>query len=1094
MNLNETINKRFICTFDIFRQYYFLEREGQKYYINSSIDNFIKENNLTEMKRVEGKYITNIGVGSNQNKPIIFINDSVNYLNSYSKSDIYFICIKDKRDRIISNYVYYVDSRIGTNNNEFINTNITSVNYFSSNSSKLVNTNIDDSNETILLVYGMDISDKIKYYNTKNIKTNSSTSSSPSSIGYNLFIDESNKLGINIDSNTNINKFVIEEDYNEKIDNDIIIEENNSINPLKIEIADDNYQPIGSVLALFKYDNSINSSIKNNYLKMDGSEIPDKPIYKNIRKLLSNGKTSSYNPNISNILYNSCTKPSSTLAYKFCQFFKNLGFNISGTFPPLILTKDVFLKIISELDFVDTNGNKFKGSDTNIEKIDNISVLFPEMNTASNYNDKQSTSLDNTSDGISYGNYNLNNNYKQRTSGISSLMHDYTSGGKIIVHNCNSDFKIGVIKQGSSSKSIDISVYNSGSNYSGNLIYVEFFNRTNSRNIIDQYVIFIPYSTTNTSISLTDFNNIVNSIKNKGYDVILPSNLSSNSSSWSGFNSYEFDLYPINVNNNSSISLFLSVDGICPNYSSRQFNNNGTSQYNTYYSNLASYSYKKSPMSLFDMTFKNYKYYSGYRNFIYNQSSNSYNFNGNDTLKGHFIRYKIDTEGFSRFMKFNCADNDFGDFLDKIIDSCDYKGWPKSDAIVKFPEIGGIDLSSLTSASTSSSSGMTSRNGFSSSQNVKGGTYLFSMTDYNKPRLMDRPDIIGYRQIFTLDSSSGIYVRPEDTVSNRTVLNGQNFMFQNNGSWKSPLHLLSAYDFRGNKIKNAGNTYNSTYLKYMVWNFDNTDSGGLIRVRFFNKYTGKKYLDKLWIDFAGGQNWYDNGMGSNGTGDAGDESSVGLGFDILDPTEDIVTNWSSPDSNKDIVVVIDRIHDRNINMNTNSNTRKDPWDIFDLSYFISYLANDKKINLKYYNDNNDNKVYLPDMTDEGIFLGGGSTSGEFIDQSIPNVRGKMPAVASSTQSYSYAHMIYPWACNWSSGIADVNGIKEPGPFKLYMTSQNELNGSSTKFRGATGASSQDLTSGAINVEFNANNCSDAYKDTNILQPKHFNIEFWIKYK
>ena len=983
MNLNETQNKRFICTFNVFRNYYYLERENKKYYINSDIDNFISENELVELYKVEDKYITDFGVGSNQNKPIFYLNNSIYTLPSYTNTDIYFICLENREGKVIYNYIYYVDIRIGRGHNHFTKSDVTSVIYYSGNSSKLVSMTTDDSKGTTLKVYGLSFNKILKYYDKIVGKLNSTTSSSPSSIGYNLYFDDENNLGINVSDDTNLYKFVIEEDYNEDIDGDIKIEESSNRSVSNIQIADDNYQPIGTIIALFKYSDKINSSIKNNYLKMDGSEIPDKPIYKNIRKLLSRSD-SDLTPNISNILYNSVDKPSTTLAYKFTKFFESLGYDLNNEFPVLILTKDVFLKILSEISFTDTNGNSFKGKNANVEYIDNISILFPEVNTASNYMSRQNSSMpSSTSDSVSFPTSYITDNYKQRTSGMTTLVHDYNVGGRMSLFVSDSELRIGVSRQGTTDRCVNMIVekYNSTNTRCANLIYVELFNRTDSRDIIDQYVIFAPYRVYGQAKAKI----IANELKEMGYNVIVPENMSVNSNFW-GLNAYEFDLYSINGKSHSYTSLFFSIDGICPNYTRASNNNNGTTVYNTYFTPIASYAYKKSPMSLLDMTFKNYKYYSAYRNFIYNQSSNNYDMNGNDDYRGHFIRYKIDTSGFSRFMKFKCRENDFGDFLDKLIDSCDYKGWKKSSDNMCFPQIGGIgstSLSSLPTGSTSISSGMTNRYGFAPAQNVKGATYLFSMTDYNKPRLMDRPDIIGYRQIFNLDASANVYVRPEDTQQNRNVLYGQNLMIYNNGTWKSPLHLLEAYDFKGTRIKTAGNSYNSTFLKYMVWNYANDDSGGIVRVRFFDKHTGEKYFDKLWIEFVSANSWYDNDMGNPSY--PCDETSVGFGFDILDPTETIFDNWTSSNSNKDIVVVIDRIHDRNININTNSNTRKDPWDIFDLSYFVSYLANNKTLSFENYGFHN--KIYLPDMTEEGIFLGGGNVAGTFRDWTIHDAKG-----------------------------------------------------------------------------------------------------------
>lgn len=105
----------------------------------------------------------------------------------------------------------------------------------------------------------------------------------------------------------------------------------------------------------------------------------------------------------------------------------------------------------------------------------------------------------------------------------------------------------------------------------------------------------------------------------------------------------------------------------------------------------------------------------------------------------------------------------------------------------------------------------------------------------------------------------------------------------------------------------------------------------------------------------------------------------------------------------------------------------------------------------------------------------GQSLGVIASQSLPNIKGKMPAYTASNQSGYYAHMIYPWACNWNGVKADTNGLKDQGVFSLYTTTQSELVSPARYFRGVAG-SDQDLTSGAINVDFSASRSSSIYQD------------------
>lgn len=284
MNLNEVINKRFICSYDVFKEYQTLNKNGKTYKISNTLENFIKDNNLSPLYVKKDMTITTFAIKSYGNEPVMSLNGST-FRSSYVRN-INIILVEDFLGKILESFIFYVDPRIGSNNNSFSSNDVISVNYYNSYSPDLVSRTITSNNGTIAKMYGFSLNDPLKYYETTKDELNSSLISTPSSIGYKLFLDGESKLGIDLSSKTDLYKIVVEEEYSEDRDGSIKIEENNNSLYKNMYIADENYLPIGTIIPIIKYNSSINSSIKNNYLKMDGSEIPDKPIYKNLRNLL----------------------------------------------------------------------------------------------------------------------------------------------------------------------------------------------------------------------------------------------------------------------------------------------------------------------------------------------------------------------------------------------------------------------------------------------------------------------------------------------------------------------------------------------------------------------------------------------------------------------------------------------------------------------------------------------------------------------------------------------------------------------------------------------------------------------------------------
>lgn len=284
MNLNEVINKRFICSYDVFKKYQILKQNGKTYKLSNTIEKFIEDNSLNPIYVKKDLVINTFAVKSLRNEPAISLNGTT-FKASYIR-DIYILLVEDNSHKVLESFIYYVDPRIGSNNNMFTPSDVISVNSYSSYSPDLISRTIQSNNGTIAKIYGFFINDYLKYFDINKSDINSSSFSTPSSIGYKLFLDGENKLGIDVSDKTDLYKFVIEEDYSKDSDGSIKIEENNNTLYKNIDIADDNYLPVGSIISVIKYNDKVNSSIKNNYLKMDGSEIPDKPIYKNLRNLL----------------------------------------------------------------------------------------------------------------------------------------------------------------------------------------------------------------------------------------------------------------------------------------------------------------------------------------------------------------------------------------------------------------------------------------------------------------------------------------------------------------------------------------------------------------------------------------------------------------------------------------------------------------------------------------------------------------------------------------------------------------------------------------------------------------------------------------
>lgn len=793
--------------------------------------------------------------------------------------------------------------------------------------------------------------------------------------------------------------------------------------------------PVGSLLHLYKSD-SVNSDVRNWYLKCDGSLVPSGTQYDKLRSFLSGGNNQFSrcnnvfdNRDINNKSVGAMPQIGYMIGKALRERYRQRYGSTTLIAHPIPLSTQSAIELLNEY-YTNNYASAVTPFQTNIP----FWIL-----TSNNF---KSTSTGGLTDSMR-GTYNrANNTYvvKSGNTNTTTTCSFYSSGWwRNAIYDPDGDmssnqverfkhcdlynFQLHVrrIYSSGSYKTIQILLGQSDSwtsvwvddleltfnvdTQSGQqcdlLLYVEIGNRDTNR-ITQEYAILIPYEfiinggNSNETTIKSFFKNISEVV-----DLTNGTPKYYGSQNYAGFTTYSSVLEFVIPNPTGSDWVYMRVGGLVQGRAS-----NIRSSDNVYYPMLhpiLSYVFEN-PLSYYTMMHGAYRRFDGYMNYNYfNKTAAGTALTASYSYAGYFNRFKINTDGFLKMLGLDdiYSIDQFKNFWDDMISNCKMKGWaPSGNKYASYPKRGGVDVYSLPQCSSSDPSGFSSRPAFSSTNTSWGCVYGFRSFD---PRstgyglsqgstTTKRDDIAikGSRTVLRITDASNIYFAIDTNGTNIGRRNNRyGFMLHCNGTWKDLSYYL-------NKVTSQGNSYsanrmigNNEYDSEFTWSnqYDSSnrcyESAGLCRIRIYNEGETDPWVDVMYTEFASNKNWED-GMG----GSQGDYGGLGNGFTVLNSSDNILAGLQNPGSmNVNVIVVVDRITNLfNCYGGYSSSYTQwaDAYDCFNVGWFIDYCNNDNKFLVS-------SEVRLPDLTKDGVFLGGGSMPGTFKEWTVPEIKGRMSA-------------------------------------------------------------------------------------------------------
>lgn len=862
--------------------------------------------------------------------------------------------------------------------------------------------------------------------------------------------------------------------------------------------------PVGSLLHLYRSD-TVNRDVRNWYLKCDGSLIPSGSQYDKIRQYLSGNSIDFSRCNNVFDNHDITAKPSGAMpqiGYMIGKALRNRYRAKYGTSilinHPIPLKPTTAIDLLNEyfvgnyvsavkpfhtdLPFWTLLGNNFRSTSFG----GNTDRFNSTYNRATSTYVKKSGSSNSTSVSSYYSSNWWKNSIFDPDGDMSSNQVERLSH----VDLYNFQLHVRRISSNSSYKTIQVMLGQSDSYTSvwehdleltfnvdtqagtevDLLLYLEIGNRETNK-ITHEYAILIPYEFL-TSGSLTSSSNNEANIRSIFSKINEVAELTSGtpklygSQNYAGFSAYTSALEFVIPNPTGYDWAYMRVGGLTQGRASNIRSSDGI--YYPMLHPILSYVFEN-PLSYYSMMHGAYRRFDGYMNYYYyNKTSAGSGLTGSWGFEGYFNRFKINTDGFLKMLGLEdiYSTEQFKDFWDDIISNCKMKGWtPTSNKYSSYPKRGGVDVYSLPSCSASDPSGFASRPAFKSPNNSWGCVYGFRSFDPRSTSYEStstkRDDIAikGSRTVLRINDASNLYFMTDTDATNLSRRNNRyGFILHCNGTWKD----LSFYL---NKVTSKGTSYgpnrmigDDEYDSEFTWSNqkDSIDrcyeSAGLCRVRIYNEGETDPWVDIMYTEFASNKTWED-GQG----GGQGDYSALGNGFTVLNSGDYILSSLQNPGSmNVNIIVVIDRITNLFSCYGGNSASYSqwaDAYDCFNIGWFIDYCNNNKNIEL------NNNEVRLPDLTKDGVFLGGGNNGGNEKKSAISNITGGFGISGSDGSCPSY------------------------GAF----TSRGY--GSSSHYGHSSGG-------GNPGAYLDASKASKIYNSTinDQLWPDHIVVETWMKYK
>ena len=134
------------------------------------------------------------------------------------------------------------------------------------------------------------------------------------------------------------------------------------------------------------------------------------------------------------------------------------------------------------------------------------------------------------------------------------------------------------------------------------------------------------------------------------------------------------------------------------------------------------------------------------------------------------------------------------------------------------------------------------------------------------------------------------------------------------------------------------------------------------------------------------------------------------------------------------------------------------------------------------------------MTSEDVFLGGGSNSGSYNKQSLPNIKSTTGTCYETYNGNPTYAMAYSGDCYTTPGGEITMGPGWSGALYIQSRRPNDVG-----FK--AGLSYYDCAQGPIDgngsmayIAFDAHRSSLVYQDGANVRPNYFNVEWYIKYK
>lgn len=869
--------------------------------------------------------------------------------------------------------------------------------------------------------------------------------------------------------------------------------------------------PVGYIMPVFK-TNEYNKNRLSSYLKMDGSLIPNHAKYSKLRNLLGN---SSNLPKIEEVVYGSSIDNTDPNIQNFQNSHYSLSRKIESNFYnipaiPVAFDNKNIIKILNSI-FKDLNLRSdfpvetFFSSEFSNSSRENAYKPFIYIHEGPSFSDPNSTKgLDSLSRlkhvSMEYMTLQIRKSTKNYADGTRHYLWIGIGQNPSPTSVYDNDLELPLL--------IDQGYMD---NLSGVLLYIEIGDK-NAHKKVYSSVVLIPknfiypdYHNSSNDL-LTEYAKIseyynAKELKLQTLDYNFPE-----LSNYGGFNQTDPALYDnksciLNFNtsiNGTSNYIYIKAIGVNDGNTSKAIQGEQINLNTAFipFDPNNNYTYAWNPFSLYQMISKNLIKYGSYYNMnnIYSVTSNTDIYNTNVSKTGSINRFSIDTSSLLDIVGLGnlYTYDQFDRFWDSLFVASSHISYRykelQSSGNSSYPKLGGINVEKMTTTPNNNSIC-----GGKFNPGSKGEIYGFQNEISFNEQNSDKYHIIGSRAIILLKDTNNITIKIDTDTSRETTRGGRGFMIYQKDQWVDLYNYLIRYTsgannydkpsyspwepYDSNEVINMHSLYpphtlaspiippdsplpnDIPIIHYPVmkngkisdpfqWKNISTQSAGVCRIRIYVYGEDKPVVDKIFAEFASNKDYADNKGGS-----AIGELQIG-NFDWLNDNENIINNFNTPGSPiQDYVLVIDRFAGGFVANHQSQSALpyvRDSWDCFDMNLFIDWVNNDES----FWFNNIDRKLYLPDMTKSGTFLGGGPDSGVFINQSLPNIKGTFTAA-------------FQWASRYTDGA-----FRRDGPSYGQELSVNTSQPS---------------------VTFEASRSSSIYQDNANVQPNHYAVDWYIKY-